>query len=37
MFERRRGAGPGRAQPRFNLIVTNLQVGDMDAAQLATR
>ncbi len=25
-----------KAQPRFNLIVTNLQVGDMDAAQLAT-
>src|ERR1700722_15955207 len=24
-----------RAQPRFILIVTNLQVGDMDAAQLA--
>ena len=24
-----------RLQPRFNLIVTNLQVGDMDAAQLA--
>ena len=24
-----------KAQPRFNLIVTNLQVGDMDAAQLA--
>jgi len=24
-----------RAQPRFNLIVTNLEVGDMDAAQLA--
>src|SRR5436305_6841578 len=24
-----------RTQPRFNLIVTNLQVGDMDAAQLA--
>ena len=24
-----------RSQPRFNLIVTNLQVGDMDAAQLA--
>jgi CheY-like chemotaxis protein len=24
-----------RAQPRFNLIVTNLHVGDMDAAQLA--
>jgi CheY-like chemotaxis protein len=23
-----------KAQPRFNLIVTNLQVGDMDAAQL---
>ena len=23
------------AQPRFNLIVTNLQVADMDAAQLA--
>src|SRR6266478_2939075 len=24
-----------RYQPRFNLIVTNLEVGDMDAAQLA--
>ena len=24
-----------RAQPRFNLIVTNLEVGDMDASQLA--
>jgi len=24
-----------RQQPRFNLIVTNLEVGDMDAAQLA--
>ncbi|MGA8150927.1 MAG: PEP/pyruvate-binding domain-containing protein [Terriglobales bacterium] len=24
-----------RTQPRFNLIVTNLEVGDMDAAQLA--
>ena len=24
-----------RSQPRFNLIVTNLTVGDMDAAQLA--
>jgi CheY-like chemotaxis protein len=24
-----------RAQPRFNLILTNLRVGDMDAAQLA--
>src|SRR5271157_2565504 len=24
-----------RAQPRFNMIVTNLHVGDMDAAQLA--
>ena len=24
-----------RTQPRFNLIVTNLQVGDMDAAELA--
>ncbi len=24
-----------RSQPRFNLIVTNLAVGDMDAAQLA--
>ncbi len=24
-----------KAQPRFNLIVTNLDVGDMDAAQLA--
>jgi CheY-like chemotaxis protein len=24
-------------QPRFNLIVTNLQVGDMDAAELARR
>ena len=24
-----------RSQPRFNLIVTNLEVGDMDAAQLA--
>ena len=24
-----------RAQPRFNLIVTNLEVGDMDAATLA--
>jgi CheY-like chemotaxis protein len=24
-----------KSQPRFNLIVTNLQVGDMDAAQLA--
>ena len=23
------------SQPRFNLIVTNLQVGDMDAAELA--
>src|SRR5512141_3169350 len=26
-----------KAQPRFNLIVTNLQVGDMDAAELARR
>ncbi len=26
-----------RSQPRFNLIVTNLQVGDMDAAQLARK
>src|SRR6516162_6314951 len=26
-----------RSQPRFNLIVTNLDVGDMDAAQLAQR
>jgi CheY-like chemotaxis protein len=26
-----------RSQPRFNLIVTNLQVGDMDAATLAQR
>ena len=26
-----------RAQPRFNLIVTNLEVGDMDAAQLAAQ
>ncbi|HXZ82055.1 MAG TPA: PEP/pyruvate-binding domain-containing protein [Terriglobales bacterium] len=25
-----------RTQPRFNLIVTNLQVGDMDAATLAS-
>jgi len=25
-----------RSQPRFNLIVTNLEVGDMDAAQLAS-
>ena len=24
-----------RSQPRFNLIVTNLEVGDTDAAQLA--
>ncbi|HXY51908.1 MAG TPA: PEP/pyruvate-binding domain-containing protein [Terriglobales bacterium] len=24
-----------RSQPRFNLIVTNLEVGDMDAAELA--
>src|ERR1700751_2123893 len=24
-----------RSKPRFNLIVTNLEVGDMDAAQLA--
>ena len=24
-----------RSQPRFNLVVTNLEVGDMDAAQLA--
>ncbi|HWR35199.1 MAG TPA: PEP/pyruvate-binding domain-containing protein [Clostridia bacterium] len=24
-----------RSQPRFNLIVTNLELGDMDAAQLA--
>ena len=24
-----------RSQPRFNLIVTNLKVGEMDAAQLA--
>jgi CheY-like chemotaxis protein len=24
-------------EPRFNLIVTNLQVGDMDAAELASR
>src|SRR5436309_13051748 len=24
-----------RSQPRFNLIVTNLEVGDMDADQLA--
>src|SRR6202167_6244568 len=27
--------GLARSQPRFNLIVTNLEVGDMDAAQLA--
>jgi len=26
-----------RAQPRYNLIVTNLYVGDMDAAQLARK
>lgn len=26
-----------RSQPRFNLIVTNLHVGDMDAAELARR
>ena len=26
-----------RWQPRFNLIVTNLEIGDMDAAQLARR
>lgn len=26
-----------RSQPRFNLIVTNLQVGDMNAAQLAAQ
>jgi CheY-like chemotaxis protein len=26
-----------RWEPRFNLIVTNLQIGDMDAAQLAQR
>ena len=26
-----------RSQPRFNLIVTNLQVGDMNAAELATQ
>ena len=26
-----------RAQPSFNLIVTNLQIGDMDAAALAKR
>src|ERR1700685_3967873 len=26
-----------RSQPRFNLIVTNLQLGDMDAAQLARK
>ncbi|HKD84558.1 MAG TPA: PEP/pyruvate-binding domain-containing protein [Terriglobales bacterium] len=26
-----------RSQPRFNLIVTNLQVGDMDASQLAAK
>src|SRR5215472_1857394 len=25
-----------RSQPRFNLIVTNLEVGDMNAAQLAS-
>jgi CheY-like chemotaxis protein len=25
-----------RSQPRYNLIVTNLEVGDMNAAQLAT-
>src|SRR5215831_12115126 len=25
-----------RSQPRFNLIVTNLEVGDMDAAELAS-
>src|SRR6202795_4301852 len=24
-----------RSQPRFNLVVTNLEVGDMDAARLA--
>ena len=34
-FERRGGAGLVRSQPRFNLIVTNLHVGDMDAANLA--
>ena len=28
-------AALARSQPRFNLIVTNLAVGDMDAAQLA--
>ncbi len=26
-----------RSQPRFNLIVTNLQVGDMNAAELAAK
>src|SRR5205823_12396921 len=26
-----------RWQPRFNLIVTNLEIGDMDAAELARR
>jgi CheY-like chemotaxis protein len=26
-----------RSQPRFNLIVTNLEVGDMDAAELARK
>jgi CheY-like chemotaxis protein len=26
-----------RSQPRFNLIVTNLEVGDMDAAHLASQ
>src|ERR1019366_10797906 len=28
-------AALARSQPRFNLIVTNLAVGDMDAAQFA--
>src|SRR5271165_1440924 len=26
-----------RSEPRFNLIVTNLQVGDMNAAELAAQ
>ena len=31
----RGGRGLARSQPRFNLIVTNLSVGETDAAELA--
>ena len=34
-FQLRRSTGPGEPNPQFNLIVTNLAVGDMNAAQLA--